>query len=193
LKKIIPNRLNKDVLDKLNKEVTTFSKKINADLCSHLLADTQTIITETDRLISDTDKLIITKAWRSIKISEKEREIYKTEMKMTHNNHGMIQIIHIDHILGKKKIKMITHGKNTYRRESDHHNRNNHNATSATYQRGYRNSYRSRNKNRRENNYINERERDTGRGSKSYKYTNRHWHNKNFPSIHESNDRRTKN
>lgn len=69
-KNLTPNRLCKDVLEKLDNDLSKFSGKVNADLCSHILADAQNIITETNTLIASTDRLIVAKAWRSIKISE---------------------------------------------------------------------------------------------------------------------------
>ena len=72
-KNLIPNRFDKEVIDKIDKDIDAFASKINADLCTHMLSDTLNIIKKTQDLIRKEDELIIAKSWRSIKISQKRQ------------------------------------------------------------------------------------------------------------------------
>ena len=74
-KTLIPNKFHQDTLDQIDNEIDKFASKINADLCSQILADTQNIMRNTQQVISTEDKLIIyAKSWRSIKISQKRQQ-----------------------------------------------------------------------------------------------------------------------
>ena len=54
-KNLIPNRLKQEVIE------DNFAAKINADLCSQMLADTQKIVNKTQEHLSEGDKLVIAK------------------------------------------------------------------------------------------------------------------------------------
>jgi len=56
-KNLIPNRLNQEALDKIDNGIDKFASKINADLCSQMLADTQNIIRKTQELISNEESV----------------------------------------------------------------------------------------------------------------------------------------
>jgi len=73
-KNMIPNRFTPEVIHEVDDHIDKFASKINADLCTHMLADTQNIIRDTQQLISNEDKLILAKSWRSIKISQKRNQ-----------------------------------------------------------------------------------------------------------------------